>query len=254
MRIESKQRLSSLLRLAFATVLDAVLPPGCLLCEARISRQGGLCPDCWSRMRFIERPYCEVLGMPFPHDMGPQAVSPAAMADPPPFDRLRSCVLYGDAARRLVSGLKFSDRGDLAPWMAQWMTVAGRELLADCDFILPVPLHWRRLHQRRYNQSAELARAIARIAGKPYRPELLVRRRPTIQQVGLSAAARLRNVEGAFAVPSGMRPAFGGRRLLLVDDVHTTGATVRACARVLKREGAAGIDVLTFAMVPAGDI
>jgi ComF family protein len=205
-------------------------------------------------MRFIERPCCEVLGMPFPHDMGPGFISPAAIADPPPFDRLRSSVLYGDAARRLVSGLKFSDRGDLAPWMARWMVVAGRELLLDCHCITPVPLHWRRLHQRRYNQSAELARAIAGLCGKPYRPQILARRRPTAQQVGLSAAARLRNVEGAFAVPAGMRAEISGRRVLLVDDVHTTGATVRACARVLKRAGASGVDVLTFAMVPSGDI
>jgi ComF family protein len=254
MHIASKLPLKSALQSVIATVLDAVLPPACLLCDTRVAKQGGLCPGCWGTMRFIERPFCEVLGMPFAYDMGSGTVSPAAIADPPPFDRLRASVLYSDGARRMVSGLKFADRGDLAPRMARWMAVAGCELLLDCHCITPVPLHWRRLHQRRYNQSAELARSIAKLSGKPYRPQILVRRRPTVQQVGLSAAARSRNVEGAFTVPAGMRSEISGRRVLLVDDVHTTGATVRACARVLKRAGASGVDVLTFAMVPSGDI
>lgn len=238
----------------FAAARDAVVPPACLVCDARVARQGGLCQRCWPRMRFIDRPFCEVLGIPFPHDMGEGAVSPQAMADPPPFDRLRSCVLYDDKARMLVSGLKFSDRGDLAPWMAGMMVTAGRELFRDCSVLVPVPLHWRRLHERRYNQSAELGRIVARQAGLDYRPMTLVRHRPTERQVGLSATARARNVQGAFRVPAEHRPGIEGVGVLLVDDVYTTGATAKACARALKRAGATRVDVLTFATVPAGDI
>lgn len=240
---------------AIASVLvDLVAPPACLACDTRIGAQGGLCPRCWGEMRFIERPFCEILGTPFPHDQGPGAVSLPALADPPPFERLRSVVLYDERARALVSGLKFADRGDLARWMAQWMLVAGRELLADCQIVIPVPLHWRRLQERRYNQSAELARPLALGAGLACLPLALVRHRATQSQIGLSALARSRNVQGAFRVPTESRPQIEGRRILLVDDVYTTGATVKACARALKRAGASDIDVLTFARVASGDI
>lgn len=205
-------------------------------------------------MRFIERPYCEVLGLPFSHDHGDNAVSPMAIAQPPPFDRLRSAVIYDDLARQLVSGLKFADRADLAPWMAQMMSVAGRELVADCDVVLAVPLHRRRLLSRRYNQSAELARAIAKAAAKPFAPLPLERIRATPSQIGLTADQRERNVTGAFRVTAGNRTQIYGRHVLLVDDVYTSGATVRACARALRRAGATGIDILTFARVLDGHI
>lgn len=235
-------------------VRDLLIPSTCLLCDAIVDRQGGLCAGCWGRARFIERPYCEVLGMPFPFDQGEGAVSPAAIADPPPFARLRSVMVYDDCARRLVAMLKFSDRTDLAPWMAQWMAVAGRELVADCDVVVPVPLHWLRLHQRRYNQSAELARRIAGAAGLDYRPQVLRRHRRTRRQVGLTSLERARNVQGAFRVHAEDRPLVEGRRILLVDDVYTTGATAGACARALGRAGAAAVDVLTFASVFRDDI
>jgi ComF family protein len=228
---------------------EIVVPAGCIACNRPSSRQGALCFECWQKLHFVERPYCEVLGTPFAHDLGEGAVSTEAIADPPPFDRLRCAVVYGDLARALVSGLKFSDRTDLAPWMARWMRVAGRELIDDCTLAVPVPLHWRRLQRRRYNQSAELARAICRGTELQFSPLVLVRSRATRRQVGLSAGDRLRNVQGAFRVPAELRPVVEGRRVLLVDDVHTSGATVRACARALRRAGAAGVDVLVFASV-----
>ncbi|MCG6857119.1 MAG: ComF family protein [Salaquimonas sp.] len=230
------------------------MPPACLLCDRLVDTQGGLCATCWKGARFIERPYCEVLGLPFAFDQGKGAVSARALADPPPFDRLRAAMAYDDNARRLVSALKFSDRGDLAPWMAQWMARAGRELIEDCDTVVPVPLHRLRLHERRYNQSAELARAIARLCGLNHAPQVLLRHRRTRQQVGLTSLERARNVQGAFRIEAARRPQIEGRRILLVDDVHTTGATVRACARALKRGGAAAIDVLVFASVVGDDI
>jgi ComF family protein len=226
-----------------------VVPAGCIACNRPSALPGGLCPECWGKLHFVERPYCQILGVPFAHDHGEGAVSPEAIADPPPFDRLRCAVVYGDLARALVSGLKFSDRTDLAPWMARWMRVAGRDLIGDCSLAVSVPLHWRRLHGRRYNQSAELARAICRDTSLKFDPLLLVRSRATRQQVGLSASERQKNVQGAFRVPEKKRATVKGRRVLLVDDVHTSGATVRACSRALKRAGATGIDVLVFASV-----
>lgn len=176
-------------------------------------------------------------------------VSPAAIADPPDFTRARAVVLYNEVARLLVHRLKYKDRTDLALTMARWMMRASDGLLEEADVVLPVPLHRRRLVWRRYNQSAELARAICRLSERLYGPDVLIRRRATRQQVGLSATARQANVRGAFAVRPEQKPMLAGRRILLVDDVLTTGATVNAAARVLRRAGAASVDVLTFARV-----
>lgn len=239
---------------ALGAVRDLLAPPACLACDAAIADQGSLCAACWSQMRFIDRPYCEVLGTPFPYDHGPGAISPEAIADPPPFERLRAAVLYDPLARSLVSGLKFSDRPELAPWMARWMATAGRELFAEKPVLVPVPLHTSRLRERRYNQSAELSRALARLTRLEHKPLALVRHKATGRQVGLDALARLRNVQGAFRVPAEHRPGIEGRRVLLVDDVYTTGATMKACARALRRAGVTGVDALVFARVPAGDI
>ncbi|MEQ8481180.1 MAG: ComF family protein [Hoeflea sp.] len=206
-------------------------------------------------MRFIERPFCEVSGAPFDHDLGVGMVSPEVIANPPPYEKARAAVFYDGAARKLAHGLKYSDRADLAAMMAGWMIRAGREVLDTSDVIVSVPLHRSRLFSRRYNQSAELARAIARLTGRPFEAGGLRRVRATRQQVGLGLRARQDNVRGAFAVPADRTPRIAGRRVLLVDDVLTTGSTVEAAARALLRAGAERVSVLTFARVasPGGE-
>ena len=231
---------------------DLVLPPQCLACQRPVAGQGGLCPVCWSGLRLIERPYCEILGSPFAYDLGEGAVSPEAIADPPPFRRCRAVAAFGDAARQLVHGLKYRDRLDLARYMAGWMARTGAELVADADMIIPVPLYKWRLWSRRFNQSASLAKYVAEAAGRPMSTAALCRIRPTRQQVGLSASERDRNVRGAFKVPENRRLEVAGRSILLVDDVYTTGATVKAATRTLIRAGAAAVDVLVFARVVHG--
>ncbi|WP_425358810.1 ComF family protein [Aquibium carbonis] len=226
-----------------------LFPPLCGGCRTIVSIPGSLCGTCWRELRMIERPWCEILGTPFPVDMGEDAVSPAAIANPPAFDRARSAVAYTGVARRMVQALKFNDRTDLAPWMAVWMLRAGTELTAQADIVVPVPLHRRRFLWRRFNQSAELGRAVARASGLRFEPDLVKRRRHTLQQVGLGRTERDENVRGAFVVDKASREAIRGRRILLVDDVYTTGATVSSVARSLKRAGAGGVDVLTFARV-----
>jgi ComF family protein len=174
-----------------------------------------------------------------------------AIADPPAYDRARAAVRYDDISRALVLSFKYGDRLDLAPMMGKWMARAGRELLSEADALLPVPLHCRRLWARRFNQSAALAGAISDICSKPVLHSALKRVRATPQQVGLSKTERADNVQGAFRVPADEKAQVAGRRLVLIDDVLTSGATVDTCARALLRAGAAHVDVLVFARVVA---
>ena len=242
-------RIIGQIRTAASSAGDVIYPPICLNCSVMTGARGGLCTACWAEVRFIERPFCEITGVPFDHDRGEGMVSAAAIADPPSYGRARAAVLHDGAARKLAHGLKYADRTDLAPTMATWMVRAGRELLAECDAVLSVPLHRRRLMARNYNQAGELARAIAEMSGKTLVSGVLVRNKPTLRQVGLGRKARIENLRGAFAVDPNRRGEIAGLNVLLVDDVLTTGATVNASARVLMRAGASRVDVLTFARV-----
>jgi ComF family protein len=227
---------------------DVALPTQCVACREPVAGDG-LCGACWAKLSFIAPPFCPRLGIPFVYDPGEGVLSMQAAAAPPSYTRARAAVRYDEIARTLVHALKFQDRTDLAPAMGRWMARAGHELLADADALVPVPLHWRRGWSRRYNQSGALARVIARQSGVRLEAEALKRTRPTPHQIGLPRHERAANVQGAFAVPSGRRHAVQGRRLVLVDDVLTTGATTEACARALLRAGAAKVDVLVFARV-----
>jgi ComF family protein len=230
-------------------LVQAVLPPTCLACRKPAGATGGLCPQCWQGAGFIERPYCERLGTPFAYDSGGPLISPVAFADPPAFDHARSAMRFSDVARDLVHLLKYGDRLDLVRPFAIWMTRAGGELLREADALVPVPLHWTRLFQRRFNQSAELARGISRQTKVAVIDDVLARVRATPPQVGLARDERAKNVHGAFSIDKSARGQVKGKRIILIDDVLTTGATANACARVLRRAGASRIDVLTLARV-----
>jgi ComF family protein len=238
------------LRSTFRLVLDTALPPLCPACREPVEDQA-LCASCWSKLSFIARPYCERLGIPFAYDPGPGLLSMQAIADPPAYNRARAAVRYDDVARALVHAFKYGDRLDLAPTLGRWTASAGRELLAEADTLIPVPLHWRRLWARRFNQSASLAEAVSAASGMPVLHTALKRVKATAHQVGLSQAERAGNVQGAFRVPPEGKADIAGRRLVLVDDVLTSGATVEACTRALLRAGAANVDVLVFARVVA---
>ena len=228
--------------------LDIALPTLCVACREPVAGEG-VCASCWSKLSFIAPPYCPRLGIPFVYDPGPDMLSMEAIANPPAYSRARAAVRYDDVARTLVHALKYQDRTDLAPAMGRWMARAGRELLDGADWLIPVPLHWRRAWRRRFNQSGALGRAIQRQSGVKLRAELLQRVRATEQQVGLSRPQRASNVQGAFQVSAERRSEIVGRRVILVDDVLTSGATVDACARALLRAKAAQVDVLVFARV-----
>ena len=235
-------------RHAARIALDIALPTLCVACREPVHGDG-VCADCWAKLSFIAPPFCPRLGIPFVYDPGPGLLSMEAISDPPAYGRARAAVRYDDVARTLVHALKYQDRTDLAPAMGRWMARAGRELIGEADALIPVPLHWRRGWSRRYNQSGALARAIERQSGVKVTSEALRRVRPTEQQIGLSRSQRATNVQGAFKVAADRTAEIHGRRIVLIDDVLTSGATVDACARALLRARAAQVDVLVFARV-----
>jgi ComF family protein len=228
--------------------LDIALPTLCVACREPVDGDG-VCAACWAKLSFIAPPFCPRLGIPFVYDPGPDMLSMEAIANPPAYARARAAVRYDDVARTLVHALKYQDRTDLAPAMGLWMARAGRELLAEADVLVPVPLHWKRGWSRRYNQSGALAREIERQTRVKLSSEALRRVRPTQQQIGLSRKERASNVQGAFKVAADRQSLIHGRRVVLIDDVLTSGATVDACARALLRAKAASVDVLVFARV-----
>lgn len=230
------------------SALDFLLPPQALDGGAR-PLTSGLSAEAWSRIRFVEAPSCNQCGLPFEFDLGAGALCAACQTRPRAFGRARAACLYDDASRDLVLQLKHADRPELAGLLALWLSRAAGELLEEAEAVVPVPLHPTRLFARRYNQAAEIARPLARRAGLDYLPDALRRTRDTGGQGGRSGRGRREAVRGAFIVPEAARGRIEGRRLLLVDDVLTTGATADACAKTLMGAGAMTVDVAVVARV-----
>lgn len=241
------------LHAASRVALDALLPPRCLACGTQVVEPGALCADCFGGVEFLSEPVCASCGDPFELPMKPGALCAGCISDPPPWRHARAVFRYDGVARDLILRFKHADRTETAPAFARWMLRVARPMIERADLIAPVPLHRGRLMKRRYNQAALLARQIDRQSdGAPGRfaPNLLVRARKTPSQEGMGRRARRRNVRGAFALTD--PDAVGGRTILLVDDVLTTGATAGECARVLLQAGAAAVDVVTVARVVLG--
>ncbi|MCB9959053.1 MAG: ComF family protein [Rhodospirillaceae bacterium] len=230
-------------------LLDALLPPRCLDCGGLVDRQGSLCAECWSAIGFLAPPWCARCGLPFELPEPPGTVCEACRRQPPHFGRARAVLAYDDASRDLILRFKNADRTLAGPPFGRWMARAGADLWPTADLLVAVPLHRRRLIARRYNQSALLAAALSRETGIPALPDLLRRVRATPSQGGLSPGERRANVRGAFGVRRRYLARIAGLRLVLVDDVFTTGATVDALTQTLTKAGAAGVDVVTLARV-----
>jgi len=228
---------------------DLVWPPRSLLSDRIVDRPGVVEADLWAQLAFLGQPCCATCGFPFETAVEDGSLCGACAGEPPPYASARAAVAYDDLSRKLVLDLKRGGRRDGLPVFAGWMARAGAHALAEADVIVPTPLHWTRLAARRFNQSAWLALAVGQAAGRPVLVDGLVRRKAGRSQGGLTGGQRRRNVQGAFAVPSGARKRLAARIVVLIDDVFTTGATAEACVRTLLRAKAAKVHVLTLARV-----
>jgi len=233
----------------FSKALNLILPPRCASCQDMVLETKTLCGDCWENANFITAPFCTCCGLPFEIDVSDKTLCLQCAKKRPSFRSARAVFPYDDFSRPLILAFKHGDRTDLAPTLGAWMTrSAGPVILERCDIIIPVPLHWRRLGNRRYNQAALLAYEISKITGLKTRPNLLKRTRHTPPQGHLARMARQKNLQGAFEVTGDVE----GKSILLIDDVLTTGATLLNCTRTLLQAGAKEVNALTLARVIQG--
>ena len=240
------------LRKVATAALDLLLPPTCVLCSMSVDAPGLLCGECFDGLSIIGEPCCGCCGAPF--ELAWHAVEGGlcqrCLDTPPPFERARAALNYDQASRRLILPFKHGDRIEFAATLGRFMATAGTALWRDADYLVPVPLHRRRLFVRRYNQAALLARAVGRLTGRPVMVDAMARRHATETLGGKSAAERRDTVSGVFSVRTRRSRALEGRRILLIDDVMTSGATVSACAETLLEAGATAVDVLVAVRVP----
>jgi len=225
--------LKSIIGSSVQRVVNVVWPPRSLLSEKRVEHQGTIEAEIWADLPFISGPICYCCGIPMEGSFHPESLCGACSAQAPSFDMARAVLEYDDLTRPLVLQLKHAGRKDGVKTYANWLAQIAPNL-DGIDLIVPVPAHWTRIFERGFNQAAWLSQALSKLCKKPWRPDVLIRRRKTVSQNGLSQKGRQRNVEGAFSAISSLN----GMNILLVDDVYTTGATLESCAKALKRAGA----------------
>lgn len=229
--------------------LDLILPPRCIGCGEVVTCQGTLCSGCWADIHFITEPACTCCGWPFEFQVEGQLHCASCLAEAPLFDQARAAIRYESKGRDLVLRFKHADATNAVPMFADWMCRMGVSLLRDTDLILPVPLHWTRLFLRQYNQAALLAQYIGFKSEIPFHNTLFKRQLATPSQGHLKRPARRKNIRNAFSVSNQLQHLILNRRITLIDDVLTTGATVNECARILKNYGAHTVNVLCLARV-----
>lgn len=236
--------------LGMQRVLSLIYPDQCAMCPELVDGPGGLCPSCWAGMPFVNGLVCDTCGVPLPGAADHlQAYCDDCLVAIRPWASGRAALAYRDSGRRMVLALKHGDRPDLAKTVAKWMETAGRPILKSDTVLVPIPVHWSRLVARRYNQSAELARALGQRTGLQILPDALHRHRRTPVQDRLTVEGRFANLEGAIIAHSRHGRLLAGRDVCLIDDVMTSGATLSAATHACHDAGAKRVHVLVLARV-----
>ncbi len=232
---------------SLSEALDVFWPRRSLV--SGVPAKGALNAEDFAALSFISGPVCNQCGRPMELDLGPEAICAPCTARPPPWQQARAALVYDDVSRIPILALKRAGRRDGLKVMANWMSSAGAPFLSSVDLIIPVPLHYFRLINRGYNQSGWLANAIGKQNALQVEHRALLRHRATKSQASLTARARHKNVAGAFRVREKKVPTIAGKHVLLIDDVYTTGATLKAASKALRKAGATQISVLVLARV-----
>lgn len=228
-------------------ILDIIFPPCCISCGENVNESGTICHKCWGEINFISDPQCNICGFPFDFEISNNPICAACAKEKPHFSKARAVFLYDDSSKKMVTSFKYTDRIENRKAYAKWMARIGENLIADADFLIPVPIHLRKLISRKYNQAGLLAQEISKISGKKTVTNALIRKKHTIKQASLNRRIRFQNISGAFNVNDKFSTILEGKRILLIDDVITTGATADECAKILKKARVANVDVLTLA-------
>lgn len=229
--------------------VDMVLPPLCVVTGEVVDRQGMIAPEAWQILDFIAAPYCSRCGVAFDYEVEEGIECARCLEHPPSYDSARAALVYNDGSRSMILDFKHGDRTLNVLAFTPWLERAGQDMLEEADYIMPVPLHRWRLVARRYNQAALIAQALSVRCDVPTLIDGLRRVRATKPQGYMNFEKRRRNVKAAFSVDAHYLDKVKGTRIVLVDDVYTTGATVNECAKILRKAGAARVDVLTLARV-----
>lgn len=232
----------------FSLLLNAILPPRCLSCGKVIFSEDSLCAECFRNINFITEPVCQHCGTPLPDSVSRGILCPSCLTVRDPFRFCRSAVLYDDFSKKLILDFKFSDHLENKILLSRWLYQAGKDIFANgTDLIIPVPLHYTRLIKRKYNQSAILADELSKLSSIPVDYKTLKKLKHTRPQVSCNGKERMINIRHAFEVTK--NEDIKNKRVVLIDDVYTTGSTLKECAKVLKRAGAKSVDALTVARV-----
>jgi ComF family protein len=234
------------------TALDILLPPRCIACGELVFENGSLCGTCWTEIDFITSPLCITCGYPLEADAKKDSLCGHCIQKTPEYDQARSVFCYNEKSRAIIISYKYSDKTHSTERFVEWLMRVGKEMIEETDIIMPVPLHWRRLFERRYNQAALIANILSERSGVEGEMMALRRRKYTKPQASLTRRQRLKNLKGVFVVNDKYVDKIKGNNVLLIDDVATTGATIAECSKVLKKAGAEKVFVLTLARTVEG--
>lgn len=243
------KRFHEFARQANKSLIDYLFPPVCLNCLTPLEVPHKVCSDCWQNIDFLIAPLCEVKGTPFPFDLEPGTISATALKNPPHYDKARGVATYEGTMKELIHKLKYNDRHELLNLLVAWMKTAGIELIQQSDLIIPIPLYKSRQWERRFNQSALLAKRLSEQSNIPYECSILLRKKKTRSQVGLTSKERYQNLKNAFVIEETKKNKLEGKSILVIDDVITTGATINSAAIALKKSGAKSVNILSLAIV-----